>query len=698
MLRSNPLVRIALPFVGGIALGWCCNIALLHVYALLALSVVVLSLSFLGVTPRWKALFGVGAVGTMLSLGLLAEHLQSEGKSLSWDGGKHHYTARLVEVPLMRGTNVKVLAELSAADTLRAGRNEGYVYLYFSPSVESEQLQIGDVISFEAAVSVPENRGNPAEFDVEKFYYVRNVSGTVFVPNDKWGFVARGEHDLFTSALRARERVAGLYRRCGFEGDGYALLCALTLGEKRDFPKELKESYGVAGASHVLALSGLHLGIFYMLLSFVIYYRGRRRFVIVFRELTIVATLWCFAFVAGLSPSVVRAAILFSLMSLARCLGRDVSSLSSLALAALLMLLFNPHLLFDVSFQLSFAAVLAILLLVPPLREVLQVGRLNAVLRYVADMLILSLVAQVGTLPLVWYHFGVFPVYFLLTNVVVVPMAFVLMSLAVLLWITAPIAVVSQGVSWLLHWGVSFMNGMVERVAALPGASLSLPALGVVELLLLFSVMSAVAYSLIARKRPLLLLSSAMAVALLAVFCFAGEEEKHGDYLLIYNNRKNPLLHVVSGKNNYLLSTVPQLDAEYEYSSAPYVKSDRLHEPQWVEPGYSDSLFSFDSGLLAYAGLEVRLVDNAHWSENIYSEPADVVILCRGFLGSVKELLEVYPAGCLVMDASLYARSRKRIMRECAALDVDVVDVAATGALMLVPGDASFELVEMREK
>ena len=155
---------------------------------------------------------------------------------------------------------------------------------------------------------------------------------------------------------------------------------------------------------------------------------------------------------------------------------------------------------------------------------------------------------------------------------------------------------------------------------------------------------------------------------------------------------------MVSGKSNSLLSTVPQLDAEYEYSSAPYVKRERLDEPVWVEAGYSDSLFSFDNGLLSYAGVKVRLVDNAHWSENIYSEPADVVILCRGFLGSVKELLEVYPTGCLVMDASLYARSRKRIMRECAALDVDVVDVAATGALMLVPGDASFELVEMREK
>lgn len=699
MLRTNPLIKLALPFIVGIAVGWYCNIALLHICSLLLLSTITLLLSFFNVAPQWKTLFGVGVVGAMLSLGMLAEFFQKEEKSLSWNEEKGKYTARLIETPLRRGTSVKVLAELSLADAeaVSGVRTEGLVYLYFLPSVETELLQIGDVITFEAVVSLPENRGNPAEFDVEKFYYVKNVTGTAFVSNDKWTCEGHDD-DVFTLALRARERAIKLYERNGFDDDALALLSALTLGEKRDFPKELKESYSVAGTSHVLALSGLHLGIFYMLLSFLLPYRGRRRGVIVFRELAIVTFLWGFAFVAGLTPSVVRAAILFTLMSLARCLGRDVSSLSSLAFAALAMLVYNPHLLFDISFQLSFAAVLAILLLVPPLREALKVYDYGVVVGYVADLVILSVVAQVGTLPLVWYHFGVFPIYFLLTNVVVVPLAFVVMMLAVLLWLVSPFAVLSQGVSWVLRGVVSLMNGVVEGVASLPGASFALPSFGALGIILFFVIVAIILFALIKRKWRLFLYSSTVGVMLLFVYGFWGEEKVADDYLLIYNNRKNPLLHVVRGKENYLLSVVPQLDAEYEHSSLPYIKREGLDEPVWVCGGHYDALFTFNDGLLCYAGLKIKILDNAHWKENIYIEPVDVLVLCRGFLGGVKELLEVYPTECIVADASLYKHSRRRIMRECAALGVDVLDISKSGALMLLPCDDAFELVEMRGK
>ena len=700
MLRSNPLIKLVLPFVLGIAFGWYCNISLLHISVLFALSFVTLLLSFLNLAPKWKILFGVGVIGVMLSLGLFSEHCQQKEKAAVWSREKIEYSARLVEVPLMRGTNVRVLAEVEAADTflLSGCRKRGLAYLYFSPSVETEQLQIGDVITFETILSPPVNNGNPAEFDIEEFYYVRNITATAFIPNDAWSLEQRGVDDLSTMALRARERIVDLYRCNGFDGDRLALLSALTIGEKRDFPQKLKESYPIAGASHVLALSGLHLGIFYMLISFLIPYRGRKRLLIIFRELAVVSILWGFAFVAGLSPSVVRAAILFSLMSLARCLARDVSSLSSLSFAALAMLVFDPHMLFDVSFQLSFAAVLAILILQPPIRDLLRVANYGVVWRYVVDILILSFVAQVGTLPLVWCYFGVFPLYFLLTNIVVVPLAFVVMLLAVLLWVLSPVNFLSQSVAWLLDAVVSFMNNVVGWVSSLPAASVALPSLGTVELVLFFVLFLAIIVSLVKHKWREGLFCFVIALFAVVVYWVAGNEKAAEKYLLIYNNRKNPLVHIVDGKENYLLSTVPQLDAEYEYSSAPYIKRERLHEPVWAGCECANSHFSFNEGLLSYAGFKIRLLDNDSWRNNVYSEPTDVVVLCRGFLGSIKELLEVYPAGCIVMDASLYKRSRQRIMRECAALDVEVLDVANTGALMFLPGDDSFEFVSMRGK
>ena len=213
----------------------------------------------------------------------------------------------------------------------------------------------------------------------------------------------------------------------------------MTIGDKSELTSEITETFSSVGASHILALSGLHLGIFYMILSVLLpMWRNKRAFTLL-RELLILMIIWSFVFVAGLSASLTRAALLFTIFSFGRCLRRDASSLNSLALAAIVMLLFSPRSLFDVSFQLSFAAVFSILLLRPSLRRLLAADRYGKVYGYVADVVTLSIAAQIGTFPFVWYYFGTFPLYFLFTNMLVVPVAFIIMSLAVLLWLSSPI-------------------------------------------------------------------------------------------------------------------------------------------------------------------------------------------------------------------------------------------------------------------
>jgi competence protein ComEC len=489
-------MRLAVPLILGIVTGWACNVNALHVSVMFLASGTALLTGLLRSAPRW--LFGVGAMLVMFSAGMLSEQGQSMEKEPQWDGVRREYRAELVEMPAVRGTNVKVLAEVSTLpDTLQVARSRGLVYLYFSRSEESGALKAGDILSFKGSIQPPRNQGNPAEFDIEKYYYIKGITGTAFVNDGMWSFADVSSPGLRARALELRAAVVGMYRRLGFEGERLALLSALTLGEKRDFPKELKESYSVAGASHILALSGLHLGILYMLLTMLLPLHRRGLLYRVLRETLVVGLLWGFAFVAGLAPSVVRAAILFTLMSAGRLIGQEVSSVNSLSFAAIAMLLFSPHLLFDVSFQLSFAAVLSILLLAPPLQAIFRVYEHGVLYAYVVNLLILSFVAQAGTLPFVWYYFGVFPLYFLLTNLFVVPLSFVLMLLAVTVWMLAPIAFLQSAVAWLLGAVADVMNWGVEAVASLPGASFSLPPLGLCwTLLLTFAVLLLVSVSI----------------------------------------------------------------------------------------------------------------------------------------------------------------------------------------------------------
>lgn len=684
--------------MAGIVVGWYCGVDMPQICLLALFSIPAMLIGMFRCTPKW--LFGIGASLFMFAVGMFVEECKEREMSTPWSSEKLSYRAQLLEQPVVKGSTVRALATITVDDTIpSAVRGNGTVYLYFPRSVEAEQLKIGSNVALRVALSPFRNAGNPAEFDVERFYYIEGITGFAYVGRDEWSYEGEGELSLQMRALRLRGNVVSMYKDLSFEGNELALLSALTVGERGEFPKELKESYTVAGASHILALSGMHLGVFYLLLTTLLSFWGRSRLAVILRELVTVLLLWGFAFVAGLSPSVVRAAVLFTLVSIGRSLHQDASGVSSLSFAAIVMLLFSPHLFFDISFQLSFAAVFSILMLAPPLQRLLALERRGWMFRYVANLLILSVVAQVGTLPLVWYYFGVFPLYFLLTNIVVVPLAFLLMSLSVIVWMLSFLPLLQWPFVVLLKFVVGFMNGCVMLIASLPGASLSLPSVGVAGACSAAFLLALLSYAMVNRRRWLMLFSLCCISSSLVVLFMGQEKSREGAYFVIYNNKKNPLLHLVaSGGSNYLVSTVPQLDAEYEYSSSPYIKREKLSEPLWVNGEYCDSVFTLSDGLLQYDGLKLRMVDSDLWQENLYVHPSDIVLLCRGFLGKIEELVEAYPSSCLVLDASLYKHSRERIMRECSALGIEAIDISEVGAIMVVPSGEEFTLFPMRGK
>lgn len=699
LFGSNPLLKLAMPLMIGVVVSRYCMPGTAVLLPLLALSLFVLLFGMWQNAPKW--LFGAGAVVFMFATGAYVECRQRECMAPEWMAGKRNYEAQLLEVPLHKGASTKVLANVVDVDSGIAAnaRTHGEVYLYLPRSVEADALKVGDVIRFRSEMRLPANAGNPAEFDLCGYYYIKGVTGSTFVWGDDWERVGKGDMTLAMRALAVREKMVDRYRSLGFEDDDLSLLSALTIGEKRDFPQELKESYAAAGASHVLALSGLHLGILYLLLTMLLPLRGRAIWKIVLRETVIVVALWSFAYIAGLSASVVRSAILFSLMSLGRCLRQDSSSVSSLAFAAIAMLLFSPHLLFDVSFQLSFSAVLAILLLTPHLQRLLKTDDHGVLYRYVANLFILTFAAQIGTLPFVWYHFGVLPLYSLLTNIFVVPLAFVIIALTLLMLLTSFIAPLRLLFTALLQYITGVMNDGIAWVASLPGASLSLPSITAWEALLVALFIVALSYAFINRKLwPALLAVGCMGV-MSVVNIAVGDKEENPYGVIVYNNNKNPLLHIVaSGGENWLLSTVPQLDAEYEYSSTPYIKREKLPEPVWVDGDYECDAFVSKNGAVMYGGMKIKLLADDLWRENIFAEPVDVLILGRGFLGPIEELVEVYPSACILLDASLYKRSRERILRECSLLGVEVVDVSRSGAVKIVPRGENFEIIPLRGK
>lgn len=258
--------------------------------------------------------------------------------------------------------------------------------------------------------------------------------------------------------LEHRHRLLQRYRQADIGDDEYAVLAAMTLGDKSALTAQLRETYSVTGASHVLALSGMHLGMVYMLLSWLTL--GRRRFWL--SQVVIVMSIWAFAFLTGLSTSVIRSATMISIYALFSIGGRRHSSVNLLCFAAMAILLWDASTLFDVGFQLSFLAVLSILLFVPLLTVFVPVQ--SRWLKWVRDMVCVSVAAQIGVAPLIAFYFGRFSTYFLLTNFVVLPAATVILYGALAFMLVPALGSV-------LAWVVQSMNKALGWIAQMPCSS-----------------------------------------------------------------------------------------------------------------------------------------------------------------------------------------------------------------------------------
>ena len=264
-----------------------------------------------------------------------------------------------------------------------------------------------------------------------------------------------------TYFLVQRAKLLDRLSESGVDGSVYAVVAAMALGDKSQLTKNLRESYAVTGASHVLALSGLHLGIVYTLLSLLL---NRRRWQVV-SQVIIIVCVWLFVFLVGMSASVVRAAVMLTVYALLSLGHRNKMSVNTLAFAAIVMLLFNPRSLFDIGFQLSFMAVLAILLFYPLFERVWPQSFLldHRAFRWVWTMLAVSCAAQIGVAPLIAYYFGRFSNYFLLTNLFVVPAATLILYLSLVVLLIPAFA-------YLLIYVVDSLNRLLLWMATLPGA------------------------------------------------------------------------------------------------------------------------------------------------------------------------------------------------------------------------------------
>lgn len=325
-----------------------------------------------------------------------------------------------------------------------------------------KSLRLGSVIKFASEWKKTAKGKYPTTFIYYKNWQLEPVDYS-FLP-----FIQK----LHFAFLVVRHRLILRLQDSGLSNRAFAVVAAMTLGDRSALKSDIRNVYNATGTAHVLALSGLHLSIIFTLLMF--FFDSLRCRIIGLH--LVIPVVWTYVMLVGLPPSLVRAAVMLSLYAICTLLRRKAFSLNSLAFAAFVILLFNPSALSDVGFQLSFTSVLGILIFYRPFSTMLCVKKLSW-LKWITDMLAVSLAAQVATLPLLLYYFGYFSSYFLLANLIIVPVASVIVSLSMLFYVTSffgSLCAVNGLVVIILNQLIDIQYNMMLNISSWPYATIEL--------------------------------------------------------------------------------------------------------------------------------------------------------------------------------------------------------------------------------
>lgn len=594
---------------------------------------------------RWRWFFG-GVTGLAFFLwgGFSVVH-QREKVGYAWDEAPQVYKGIVETVPEIRGKTWRAEVHVEGRHITKGTwqKVDRSVLLSWIPDTVAEPLSCGDTLCFYAKISRPFSEKELTGFDYGDYLLRKGISGTGLVYAGNW--YRAGKPRWLTFSQRARvcqQKVVEVYRSWGLDEEVQAVIAALTIGDKSDLSTDLKNVYSAAGASHVLALSGLHVGILSGFLFLVFYpLTYWKRYGRMVRMLLVVTLLWGFAFISGLSSSVMRAVVMFSLYAFASCCSEErFSGIHSLVLAAFLMLLYNPFFLFDLSFQLSFAAVASILAFYPLCTRGVVIQ--NRLLRYLFNLLCLSVSAQVGTLPFVLLYFGTFPTYFLLANLIVSPLAACILVLTLMALALSSVPWLGSGVVVLLDWSTSFLNGAMRMVQHFSDSQITS-----------------------------VYLSAGQACLLAGIFiclylCWsAGMQRKARQWicLLVVCN-----LFVALSVGMYL-----QEKPERLYFSRAEI---------YTRKGHCISTHTSDSGLIRIGTLCVGVLDDGRWKncQASWRLPLDYVYICRGFKGNLSRLNDLFEMKQVILDSSLSEGYREMLIKECQLLKISYTDLSVQGS------------------
>lgn len=689
--RDTPFLRLLLPFIIGLIAGSTTDQTLPNQSWLLS-ALAALSVFFAFTRYQYRFRWVFGAVLNLLLCWsgylLMVQHhemLQKNHFSKLPVAG-NYWAAEVYEAPSKGGrikVPVRILACGKAPDTLHPA--SGNVLLLLDTTSVRRQLQYGDRLLFKGAVTPVEAIKNPYAFDYRRYLHFQNIHHQCFTNTDSVVVLSHGNgHVVWSAAYGCRDQLLALLKQHFPTTDEYAVASALLVGFKDDLSDEIQTAYAETGSMHALAVSGTHVGILYMgllMLTQRLKLRGRWRLV---ETLSILAAIWAFTFLTGATASVLRASVMFSTYLLGKAAWRQASAWNVLPASAFLLLLYNPYFLFDVGFQLSYAAVAGMVFFYPRLYKLFPPGP-----RWVDEglkVLLVGVAAQLGTLPLTLFYFNQFPIYFWLSGWIVV------LGGAIFLWGGALLIVLNEVSTLLADWlgqalyhMVWWINKAIFLIQQLPWSVVTdiwIPAWVSAALYVGLFLLGAV---MVWRRTRWLMAFLCLMFGLGTYRLHTLSKKQAQRAIVVYQvNKKRRLIDFFDGNLAYSLSdTLTQKQQDFAAKPLRVASAIRKTAPisfQTSEIFKGPNIF-VEQPFVQFFDQKIAIIDaETPVDTNGITIAVDALILTNSPNVSIAACRRRFPFKTIVFDSSNSRRKVRRWQQECAAEGWAFHDVRTQGA------------------
>ena len=572
-----------------------------------------------------------------------------------------YYVARVYDYPTERPNSIRTVLELQYqfSDSAASRPVSGKVMAYFPKSDTVFALHYGDLIAIPAPIREVTPPLNPEEFDYRAYLGRKGITGQVYLKDEDWiDLQTNDANPIYAFSYRFRDILLASLQRSGLSDDEFGVAAAILLGYDDYLADEVRKNYVAAGSMHILCVSGMHVGIIYLLASFLLGFLNRKKWQKTLKQVLLLALIWFYALIAGLSPSILRASLMISFVIIGEMIRRKGFIINSIAASAFILLCINPNNLFEIGFLLSYAAVMGIVVLQKPIYNMLYVK--NRLLDKAWQITAVALSAQIATIPFTLFYFHQFTSYFWLSNLFLTPISFVVVISGMILLLVSWIPYVNTLVGYLVWGAVYVMNWVVAKIEGIPYSIIKGLYVSDFEFAVLLVALLLLMLTFMLRKRRLFI---AMLAALLVVMASVtirlyGSDEQKG--MTAFSLRNHTAIDFVSGGEHVLLadSALMADESTVDYSlKGVWSKRHLTHHPQvfGLEEDFANQYVCKKSNLVSFDGKLLALWDdNCRVDDSLaYRLPVDYLLVTGRQKPDVQAVVNGYDAKMLLIDGSV---------------------------------------------